>query len=37
MQGLRLVRKIVYASVEVKRMQETKYSKFQKKDCLPTD
>ena len=37
MQGLRLVRKIIYARFEVERMQEPKYSKLQRKDCLSTD
>ena len=37
MQGLRLVRKNVYARVEVERMTEPKYSKLQRKDCLTTD
>ena len=37
MQGLRLVRKIVYAGVRVERMRELKYSKSQRKDCLSMD
>ena len=37
MQGLRLVRKIIYARVEIERMGGPKYSKLQRKDCLSTD
>ena len=35
MQGLRLVRKIVYARVEVEKMREPKYSKLQRKVVYP--
>ena len=35
MQGLRLARKIVYARVEVERMREPKYSKFQREIVYP--
>ena len=37
MQGLRPVRKVVYAKVEVERMRGPKYYKLQKKDCLSRD
>ena len=37
MQGLRLVRKIFYARIEVERMREPKYRKLQRKDYLSTD